>query len=209
MRVIGPNAFGVVNTAADVRLNASLSPEMPHRGRLGLFTQSGAIGIALLSGLHRRAASGPSTFVSAGNRADVSGNDLLQYWQDDPETDAVLMYLESFGNPRKFTRLARKAAAAKPVVVVKGALHTGGGARRAQRAGRPHPRLDRLRAVPAGRASSASTPSPNSSTRACSWPSSRSRRATGWRSSATPSRSACSPTTPRSPRDCGPPRRAT
>jgi acyl-CoA synthetase (NDP forming)/GNAT superfamily N-acetyltransferase len=124
MRVIGPNAFGIVNTAADVALNASLSPEMPLRGRLGLFTQSGSIGIALLSGLHRRGA-GPSTFVSAGNRGDVSGNDLLQFWQDDPETDAVLMYLESFGNPRKFTRLARRTAAAKPVVVVKGALHSG------------------------------------------------------------------------------------
>ena len=124
MRVIGPNAFGVLNTAADISLNASLSPEMPHRGRLGLFTQSGSIGIALLSGLHRRGA-GPSTFVSAGNRADVSGNDLLQFWQDDPATDAVLMYLESFGNPRKFTRLARRTAAAKPVVVVKGALHSG------------------------------------------------------------------------------------
>ncbi|WP_327288323.1 bifunctional acetate--CoA ligase family protein/GNAT family N-acetyltransferase [Streptomyces sp. NBC_01198] len=124
MRVIGPNAFGVLNTAPGVRLNASLSPGMPHRGRLGLFTQSGSIGIALLSGLHRRGA-GPSTFVSAGNRADVSGNDLLQFWQDDPDTDAVLMYLESFGNPRKFTRLARRTAAAKPVVVVKGALHTG------------------------------------------------------------------------------------
>jgi acyl-CoA synthetase (NDP forming)/GNAT superfamily N-acetyltransferase len=124
MRVIGPNAFGVINTAADIGLNASLSPELPHRGRLGLFTQSGSIGIALLSGLHRRGA-GPSSFVSAGNRADVSGNDLLQYWQDDPETDAVLMYLESFGNPRKFTRLARRTAAAKPVVVVKGALHSG------------------------------------------------------------------------------------
>ncbi|MFG1808406.1 GNAT family N-acetyltransferase [Streptomyces sp. NPDC049040] len=124
MRVIGPNAFGVLNTAPAVRLNASLSPGMPHQGRLGLFTQSGAIGIALLSGLHRRGA-GPSTFVSAGNRADVSGNDLLQFWQDDPDTDAVLMYLESFGNPRKFTRLARRTAAAKPVVVVKGALHTG------------------------------------------------------------------------------------
>ena len=97
---------------------------MPHRGRLGLFTQSGSIGIALLSGLHRRGV-GPSSFVSAGNRADVSGNDLLQFWQDDPQTDAVLMYLESFGNPRKFTRLARRTAAAKPVVVVKGALHTG------------------------------------------------------------------------------------
>ncbi|MBY8878699.1 bifunctional acetate--CoA ligase family protein/GNAT family N-acetyltransferase [Actinacidiphila acidipaludis] len=124
MRVIGPNAFGVLNTADDIRLNASLSPEMPHRGRLGLFTQSGSIGIALLSGLHRRGA-GPSSFVSAGNRADVSGNDLLQFWQDDPETEAVLMYLESFGNPRKFTRIARRIAATKPVVVVKGALHSG------------------------------------------------------------------------------------
>ncbi|MEV6009530.1 GNAT family N-acetyltransferase [Streptomyces sp. NPDC051976] len=124
MRVIGPNSFGVLNTAADIRLNASLAPAMPHTGRLGLFTQSGSIGIALLSGLHARGA-GPSTFVSAGNRADVSGNDLLQYWQDDPDTHAVLMYLESFGNPRKFTRLARRTAAAKPVVVVKGALHSG------------------------------------------------------------------------------------
>ncbi|MFI0944122.1 GNAT family N-acetyltransferase [Streptomyces sp. NPDC021020] len=124
MRLIGPNAFGVLNTAPSVRLNASLSPGMPHQGRLGLFTQSGSIGIALLSGLHRRGA-GLSTFVSAGNRADVSGNDLLQFWQDDPDTDAVLMYLESFGNPRKFSRLARRTAAAKPVVVVKGALHTG------------------------------------------------------------------------------------
>lgn len=124
MRVIGPNAFGIVNTAAGVRLNASLSPEVPATGRLGLFTQSGAIGIALLSGLHRRGA-GLSSFVSAGNRADVSGNDLLQFWQDDPDTDAVLMYLESFGNPRKFTRLAKRTAASKPVVVVKGALHSG------------------------------------------------------------------------------------
>ncbi|MDX6353634.1 MAG: hypothetical protein QOF98_537, partial [Streptomyces sp.] len=124
MRVIGPNAFGILNTAADIGLNASLSPEMPRRGRLGLFTQSGSIGVALLSGLHRRGA-GPSSFVSAGNRADVSGNDLLQFWQDDPETDVVLMYLESFGNPRKFTRLARRTATAKPVVVVKGALHSG------------------------------------------------------------------------------------
>ncbi|MDJ0341560.1 GNAT family N-acetyltransferase [Streptomyces sp. H10-C2] len=124
MRVIGPNAFGIINTAAGVRLNASLSPEVPATGRLGLFTQSGAIGIALLSGLHRRGA-GLSSFVSAGNRADVSGNDLLQYWHNDPDTDAVLMYLESFGNPRKFTRLAKRTAAAKPVVVVKGALHSG------------------------------------------------------------------------------------
>ncbi|MFH8366564.1 GNAT family N-acetyltransferase [Streptomyces sp. NPDC018031] len=127
MRVIGPNAFGVINTADGVRLNASLSPELPLPGRVGMFTQSGAIGIALLSGLHRRGAGlvGLSTFVSAGNRADVSGNDLLQYWHDDPHTGIALMYLESIGNPRKFTRLARRTAAAKPVVVVKGSRHSG------------------------------------------------------------------------------------
>ncbi|MFF5088429.1 bifunctional acetate--CoA ligase family protein/GNAT family N-acetyltransferase [Streptomyces niveus] len=124
MRVIGPNAFGVINTAPTVRLNASLAPEPPDRGRIGLFTQSGAIGIALLAGLVRRGA-GLSTFISAGNRADVSGNDFLQYWHDDPDTDVVLLYLESIGNPRKFTRLARRTGAVKPVVVAKGARHSG------------------------------------------------------------------------------------
>ncbi|MFF5971534.1 GNAT family N-acetyltransferase [Streptomyces sp. NPDC012769] len=124
MRIIGPNAFGIINTAESVRLNASLAPQMPVAGRIGLFTQSGAIGIALLAGLHRRGA-GLSSFLSAGNRADVSGNDLLQHWYDDPATDVVLLYLESIGNPRKFTRLARRTAAVKPVVVVKGARHSG------------------------------------------------------------------------------------
>ncbi|MET9950601.1 GNAT family N-acetyltransferase [Streptomyces sp. NPDC006339] len=124
MRIIGPNAFGIINTAESVRLNASLAPQMPAAGRIGLFTQSGAIGIALLAGLHRRGA-GLSSFLSAGNRADVSGNDLLQHWYDDPATDVVLLYLESIGNPRKFTRLARRTAAVKPVVVVKGARHSG------------------------------------------------------------------------------------
>ncbi|WP_344490432.1 GNAT family N-acetyltransferase [Streptomyces enissocaesilis] len=124
MRIIGPNAFGIINTSDAVRLNASLAPEPPARGRIGLFTQSGAIGIALLSGLYRRGA-GLSSFISAGNRADVSGNDFLQYGYEDPDTDVVLLYLESIGNPRKFTRLARRTAAAKPVVVVKGARHSG------------------------------------------------------------------------------------
>ncbi|GAQ52882.1 GNAT family N-acetyltransferase [Streptomyces acidiscabies] len=126
MRIVGPNAFGIINTAPDVRLNASLAPETPRPGRIGLFAQSGAIGVALLSRLHRRGGgvtgvTGVSTFVSSGNRADVSGNDVLQYWYDDPDTDVVLMYLESIGNPRKFTRLARRTAAAKPLVVVQGA----------------------------------------------------------------------------------------
>ncbi|MFI8440671.1 GNAT family N-acetyltransferase [Streptomyces rochei] len=130
MRIIGPNAFGVINTSPRVRLNASLAPEMPRPGRIGLFAQSGAIGIALLSRLHRRGGgvtgvTGVSTFVSSGNRADVSGNDVLQYWYDDPETDVALMYLESIGNPRKFTRLARRTAAVKPLVVVQGARHGG------------------------------------------------------------------------------------
>ncbi|MEU3663749.1 GNAT family N-acetyltransferase [Streptomyces sp. NPDC032940] len=130
MRIIGPNAFGIINTSPEVRLNASLAPEMPRPGRIGLFAQSGAIGIALLSRLHRRGGgvtgvTGVSTFVSSGNRADVSGNDVLQYWYDDPETDVALMYLESIGNPRKFTRLARRTAAVKPLVVVQGARHGG------------------------------------------------------------------------------------
>ncbi|KAA0922182.1 bifunctional acetate--CoA ligase family protein/GNAT family N-acetyltransferase [Streptomyces apricus] len=130
MRLIGPNAFGVINTSPRTRLNASLAPEMPRTGRIGLFAQSGAIGIALLSRLHRRGGgvtgvTGVSTFVSSGNRADVSGNDVLQYWYDDPDTDVALMYLESIGNPRKFTRLARRTAAAKPLVVVQGARHGG------------------------------------------------------------------------------------
>ncbi|WP_030260831.1 bifunctional GNAT family N-acetyltransferase/acetate--CoA ligase family protein [Streptomyces violens] len=130
MRLVGPNAFGLINTAPAVRLNASLSPRLPGAGRVGLFTQSGAIGIGLLAALQERgpgdgAIAGVSTFVSAGNRADVSGNDLLQYWYEDPDTDVALLYLESIGNPRKFTRLARRTAAAKPVVVVKGARHSG------------------------------------------------------------------------------------
>ncbi|WP_418959555.1 GNAT family N-acetyltransferase [Streptomyces tritici] len=124
MRIIGPNAFGIINTSPDVRLNASLAPQSPAAGRIGLFTQSGAIGIALLAGLHRRGA-GLSSFISAGNRVDVSGNDYLQYGYDDPDTDVVLLYLESMGNPRKFTRLARRTAAVKPVVVVRGARHSG------------------------------------------------------------------------------------
>ncbi|MFD8525197.1 GNAT family N-acetyltransferase [Streptomyces capillispiralis] len=150
MRIIGPNAFGVINTSPDVRLNASLAPELPRPGRIGLFAQSGAIGVALLSRLHRRGGgvtgvTGVSTFVSSGNRADVSGNDLLQYWYEDPDTDVVLMYLESIGNPRKFTRLARRTAAAKPLVVVQGARHGAGPRGHAVRATRlPHATVSAL-----------------------------------------------------------------
>ncbi|MFF3006665.1 GNAT family N-acetyltransferase [Kitasatospora sp. NPDC057940] len=124
MRVIGPNAFGLINTDPDRPLNASLAPQLPGRGGFGIFCQSGAIGVALLESAHRRGL-GVSSFASVGNRSDVSGNDFLQYWAEDEATEVVLLYLESFGNPRKFTRIARRLAAVKPVVVVKGARHTG------------------------------------------------------------------------------------
>ncbi|MBX6355776.1 MAG: GNAT family N-acetyltransferase, partial [Micromonosporaceae bacterium] len=117
MRLVGPNCFGIANTDEAVRLNATLSPVLPPRGRIGFFSQSGALGVALLAEAARRGV-GLSSFVSAGNRADVSGNDLLQYWEDDPATDAVLLYLETFGNPRKFARLARRVGRRKPVVAV-------------------------------------------------------------------------------------------
>ncbi len=122
MRVVGPNALGVLNTAPGVRLNATLAPRLPGRGRTGFFCQSGALGTAILADAEARGL-GLSTFVSAGNRADVSGNDLLQYWETDPETDLVLLYLESFGNPRKFARLARRLARTKPIVAVKSGRH--------------------------------------------------------------------------------------
>ncbi|MCE3551889.1 bifunctional GNAT family N-acetyltransferase/acetate--CoA ligase family protein [Pseudonocardia sp. RS11V-5] len=122
MRVIGPNALGVANLADEVRLNASLAPDLPPRGRVGFFSQSGALGTAILATAKSRGL-GLSTFVSAGNRADVSGNDLLQFWQTDPATDVVLLYLETFGNPRKFGRLARRLARTKPVVAVKSGRH--------------------------------------------------------------------------------------
>ena len=118
MRVLGPTSLGVINTDPELSLNASLSPVVPQRGRVGFFSQSGALGIALLENAVRRGL-GLSTFVSAGNRIDVSGNDLLQYWEEDAATDAVMLYLESLGNPRKFTRIARRLSARKPVIVVK------------------------------------------------------------------------------------------
>ena len=118
MRVVGPNCLGIANNDPAVRVNASLAPLIPPRGRTGFFSQSGALGVAVLGEAVRRDV-GLSTFVSAGNRADVSGNDLLQYWEDDPGTDVVLLYLESFGNPRKFARISRRVGRRKPIVAVK------------------------------------------------------------------------------------------
>jgi acyl-CoA synthetase (NDP forming)/RimJ/RimL family protein N-acetyltransferase len=125
LRVIGPNALGFINTDPEVSLNASLSPHVPARGPVGFFAQSGAPGVALLEAATRRGL-GISTFVSAGNRADISGNDLLQYWEDDEETSLVMLYLESIGNPRKFSRIARRLGAHKPIVAVKTGRSTQG-----------------------------------------------------------------------------------
>jgi acetate---CoA ligase (ADP-forming) len=118
MRMVGPNCMGVLNAGADVRLNASFSPIMPPGGRVSLLSQSGALGIAIIELAIERQV-GLSTFVSVGNKADVSGNDLLQYWERDPDTSVMLLYLESFGNPRRFARLARRIGRSKPIVAVK------------------------------------------------------------------------------------------
>ncbi|TDD37967.1 GNAT family N-acetyltransferase [Nonomuraea terrae] len=118
LRVVGPNCLGIANTDPAVRLNATLAATVPGRGEVGFFSQSGALGTALLQRVAQRGM-GISSFVSAGNRADVSGNDLLQYWEEDASTEVILLYLESLGNPRKFTRLARRIARSKPIVVVK------------------------------------------------------------------------------------------
>ena len=118
VRLIGPNCLGIINTDSAVALNATFSPVYPPEGRIAMSTQSGALGLAILD-YARRLNLGISTFVSVGNKADVSSNDLIQYWAEDPRTDVILLYLESFGNPRKFGRIAKRIARTKPIVVVK------------------------------------------------------------------------------------------
>jgi acetate---CoA ligase (ADP-forming) len=129
MRLVGPNCMGLINADPRVRLNASFSPIYPLAGRVAMSSQSGALGLAILAAA-RRMHLGMSTFVSVGNKADVSGNDLLQYWEDDDGTDVILLYLESFGNPRRFARLARRVSRRKSIVVMK-AGRTGAGKRAA------------------------------------------------------------------------------
>ena len=129
LRMVGPNCMGLLNANAEVRLNASFSPIVPPAGRVAFSSQSGALGLAILELATERGV-GLSTFVSVGNKADVSGNDLLQYWEADPHTAVMLLYLESFGNPRRFARLARRIGRSKPIVVVK-AGRTAAGSRAA------------------------------------------------------------------------------
>jgi acetyl coenzyme A synthetase (ADP forming)-like protein len=118
MRLIGPNCMGIVNTNPEVRLNATFAPVPPRPGRVGFLSQSGALGLAVID-YAATLGLGISTFVSVGNKADISGNDLLNYWEADPDTDVILLYLESFGNPRRFSRIARRVGRTKPVIAVK------------------------------------------------------------------------------------------
>ena len=132
MRLIGPNCLGLLNPDPTVRLNATFAPVPLRPGGLGLISQSGALGIAVLAAAERRGL-GFSQFVSVGNKADVSGNDLLLAWEGDDRTNVIALYLESFGNPRKFARIARRVSGTKPIIAIKSGRSAAG-----QRAGRSH-----------------------------------------------------------------------
>ena len=118
IRLIGPNCLGVLNTDENVRLNATFAPHHAIAGPIGFLSQSGGLGIAIIEAAARLGL-GLSSFVSVGNKADLSGNDFLQYWEQHPGTDVALLYLESFGNPRKFARVAPRVARQKPILAVK------------------------------------------------------------------------------------------
>ena len=118
MRIVGPNCLGVLNTSPQVRLNATFAPPAAVPGGVGFMSQSGGLGIAIIEAASHLGI-GLSSFVSVGNKSDLSGNDFLQYWEQDPDTKLALLYLESFGNPRKFARIARRVSAAKPILAVK------------------------------------------------------------------------------------------
>jgi acetyl coenzyme A synthetase (ADP forming)-like protein len=125
MRIVGPNCMGVINTDFAINLNASFSLVYPPPGNIAFLSQSGALGLSILE-YANNLNMGISTFVSVGNRADISSNDMLQYWEQDKATKIILLYLESFGNPRKFARIARRVSSVKPIIAVKGGSSTVG-----------------------------------------------------------------------------------
>jgi len=125
MRMVGPNCMGIINTDPAIQLDATFAPELPIRGKIGFVSQSGALGVTILS-LSRERNLGFSMFASVGNKTDISSNDLLDYWENDPETQIVLLYLENFGNPRRFLQLARRFTRRKPVLAVKSGRTTAG-----------------------------------------------------------------------------------
>jgi acetyl coenzyme A synthetase (ADP forming)-like protein len=118
MRLVGPNCLGVLNTESGVRLDATFAPTFPPAGPVAFSSQSGALGLAILE-LAAKLGIGISQFVSVGNKADVSGNDLIEFWEKDAATKIILLYLESFGNPRRFLEIARRVGRRKPIVAVK------------------------------------------------------------------------------------------
>jgi len=125
IRMVGPNCMGVINTDPAVNMHGTFASAFPPQGNVAMSSQSGALGLAILD--YARALDiGFSTFVSVGNKADVSGNDLIQYWAEDPNTDVILLYLESFGNPRRFGEIARRVARKKPIVAVKSGRSSAG-----------------------------------------------------------------------------------
>src|SRR5581483_5271025 len=118
MRIVGPNCMGIVNTHPEVRLNGTFATVYPPPGRVGFLSQSGALGLAVMQ-YASEIGLGLSTFVSIGNKADISTTDLLAYWDQDPGTDVILLYIESVGDARRFARLARETGRRKPVIAVK------------------------------------------------------------------------------------------
>lgn len=125
MRMIGPNCFGVINTDPDVAMNATFSSTQPIPGKIGFMSQSGALGEAILAHAQRLGL-GFSMFASVGNKADIAGNSLLNYWKDDPRTQVILLYLESFGDAEAFTKIAREITKIKPIIAVKAGKTTAG-----------------------------------------------------------------------------------
>ncbi|MBI3294250.1 MAG: acetate--CoA ligase family protein [Deltaproteobacteria bacterium] len=125
IRMVGPNCFGVMNTALGSPMNASFSPNFPLTGNVAMASQSGGLGLAMLA-FSRLFHVGLSYFVSLGNKADLSSNDLIEYWEHDPETKVILLYLESFGNPARFLQIARRVARTKPIIVLKSGRSTAG-----------------------------------------------------------------------------------
>lgn len=118
MRLLGPGSLALMSTSPDVQLCAGLAPRLPLRGRIAMSSQSGAVGLAVLE-YAREMGMGFSNFVSLGAKVDISSNDLIQYWEEDPETGLILLYVESFGNPRRFARLARRVGRKKPILAVR------------------------------------------------------------------------------------------
>ena len=195
MRMVGPNCMGVLNTQPDLRMNATFAPTTPPEGGVALLSQSGAMGVTILD-YAREYGIGISKFVSMGNKADISGNDVLEYLREDQYTSVILMYLENFGNPSRFMRIARQLTKEKPVIAVKAAR-----TRAAIPALSPAATSPPMRSSPRW-GSCGSTPFRSSSTSRWVSATPRCPAATGWPSSPTPEVQGSSSPTPVSRRVC-------